>query len=175
MAKEQVSEGADFSITYLDRSNLGAESNVMVVSGDDGSIAVSKPFTASAAVTLSGATTLSGAASLTGAVTASSVVATLLGAGSAQALSGAGAVNVTTLVTLYTSTGGAEALTLANGTISGQLKLVHHTVDGGSGVLTPASAGNFATVTFTNVHDWALFMWSGSAWNVVANGGATIA
>lgn len=92
-----------------------------------------------------------------------------------QALSGAGAVNVTTRTTLFTSTGAAQALTLANGTKAGQRKTVHHTVDGGSGVLTPATAGNFATATFTNVHDWAEFEWSGSAWNVIAFGGATIA
>lgn len=92
-----------------------------------------------------------------------------------QALSGAGAVNVTTRTTLFTSTGAGQALTMANGTKTGQRKTVHHTVDGGSGVLTPATAGNFATATFTNVHDWAEFEWSGAAWNVVAFGGATIA
>lgn len=91
-----------------------------------------------------------------------------------QALSGAGAVNVTSRTTLFTSTGASQALTLANGSVTGQMKTVHHTVDGGSGVLTPASAGNFATVTFTSVHDWAEFEWSGSVWNVVAFSGATI-
>lgn len=92
-----------------------------------------------------------------------------------QALSGAGAVNVTSRTTLFTSTGAAQALTLANGSRTGQRKTVQHTVDGGSGVLTPATAGNFATATFTSVHDWAEFEWSGAAWNVVAFGGATIA
>lgn len=95
--------------------------------------------------------------------------------GAPQALVGAGAVNVTARTTLFTSTGAGQALTLANGTKTGQRKTVHHTVDGGSGILTPATAGNFATATFTNVHDWAEFEWSGAAWNVVAFGGATIA
>lgn len=89
-----------------------------------------------------------------------------------QALSGAGAVNVTSRTTLFTSTGAGNALTLANGTKTGQRKTVMHTVDGGSGVLTPATAGNFTTCTFTNKWDWAEFEWSGSAWNVVAAGAA---
>lgn len=85
-----------------------------------------------------------------------------------QALSGAGAVDPTKLVTLFTSTGAAQALSLADGTKTGQLKLIIHTVDGGSGVLTPTTAGNLATVTLTNRWEWALLQWSGAAWNVVA-------
>ncbi len=92
-----------------------------------------------------------------------------------QALSGAGAANVTALVTNFTSTGSAQALSLANGTYPGQLKVIHHTVDGGSGVLTPTTAGNFATFTLTNVHDAALLQWTGSAWNIVLNVGGTVA
>jgi hypothetical protein len=96
------------------------------------------------------------------------IAADIVGIGSApQALTGAGALSVTTMVTLFTSSGGSQALTLANGTQTGQLKLVIHTVDGGSGVITPASAGNFATVTLTNRYEACLFQWSGAAWNVV--------
>lgn len=99
----------------------------------------------------------------------------ILATGAPQALSGAGAVNVTTFATLFTSTGAAQALTIADGSKAGQLKLIQHTVDGGSGVLTPATAGNFATFTFTNVHDAVLLQWSGSAWNVLMNTGGTVA
>ncbi len=99
----------------------------------------------------------------------------ILGFGVApQALSGVGAANVTALVTNFTSTGGAQAISLANGTYTGQLKVVHHTVDGGSGVLTPTTAGNFATFTLTNIHDACLLQWSGSAWNIVLNVGGTV-
>lgn len=101
--------------------------------------------------------------------------AKIVGFGAPQALSGAGACNVTTLVTLFTSTGGAQALSLADGTQAGQLKIVHHTVDGGSGVLTPTTAGNFATFTLTNVHDACLLQWSGAAWNILLNVGGTVA
>lgn len=118
--------------------------------------------------TLLAATTVEGALA--------ELAADIVGIGVApQALSGAGACSVTAMVTLFTSTGGAQALTLANGTQIGQLKIVHHTVDGGSGVLTPATAGNFATFTLTNIHDACLLQWSGSAWNILLNVGGTVA
>lgn len=99
----------------------------------------------------------------------------VVGFGAPQALSGAGAINVTSRVTNYTSTGGAEALTLANGTRAGQEKIVSHIVDGGSGVITPATPSGFATCTLTNVRDWVLFVWTGAAWTVGGYSGATFA
>jgi len=47
-----------------------------------------------------------------------------------------------------------------------------HTVKGasGTGVITPNSAGNFATATLTNKWDWYTFEWSGTVWNFVAGG-----
>lgn len=97
------------------------------------------------------------------------------GFGAPQALSGPGAVNVTTIATNFTSTGAGDALTLANGTRDGQLKFVTHIVDGGSGVITPATPSGFATATLTNVRDWVLFLWTGAAWTVLAYSGATFA
>ncbi len=91
-----------------------------------------------------------------------------------QALSGVGACNVTSLCTNYTSTGASQALSLANGTYTGQLKVVHHTVDGGSGILTPTTAGNFANFTLTAIHDACLLQWSGTAWNILLNVGGTV-
>lgn len=99
----------------------------------------------------------------------------VVGFGAPQALSGPGAINVTTRVTNYTSTGAAEALTLANGTRAGQLKTVSHIVDGGSGVITPATPSGFATATLTNVRDSVTFCWTGSAWTVASYVGATFA
>lgn len=99
----------------------------------------------------------------------------VLGFGAPQALSGAGAVNVTTLATLYTSSAGPDALTLANGVLAGQIKFIMHIVDGGSGVLTPATPTGFATVTFTNVRDWAALIWTGAAWAPLAYSGAVFA
>lgn len=91
-----------------------------------------------------------------------------------QLLSGAGAINVTTSATEYTSTGVAQALTLANGTV-GQIKYIVHTVDGGSGVLTPTTAIGFTTVTFTAVGDSVSLLYTTTGWAAVGSKGALIA
>lgn len=82
-------------------------------------------------------------------------------------LSGAGTLNITHRTTLLTTTGAGQAIVLPNGTRNGQRHTVVHTVDGGSAVITPTTAGNFANVTLTNVWESAEFEWSGAAWNVV--------
>lgn len=82
-----------------------------------------------------------------------------------QNLSGAGAVNITTYYTAFTSTGAGNALTLIDGAIRGQLKLISHVSDGGSGVLTPTNLlGASTTITFTTVGEAALLEWNGSDW-----------
>lgn len=102
--------------------------------------------------------------------------ATFAGAiiGGVQALSGAGAINVTQLHTNFTSTGVAQALTLANGT-AGQIKTITHTVDGGSGVLTPTTALGYTTITFVNVGDSVTLRYTTVGWAVVGSYGAVIA
>ena len=94
--------------------------------------------------------------------------------GSVQALSGAGAVNVTTAVTSLTTTGAAQALTLANGA-AGQFKTIVHTVDGGSAVLTPTTKIGFTTITFTNVGESAMLVYTAAGWAIVALNGAVAA
>jgi hypothetical protein len=91
-----------------------------------------------------------------------------------QALSGAGAVNVTDMFTSLTTTGASQALTLADGT-AGQIKIITHTVDGGSAVLTPTTKIGFTTVTFTNVGDSVLMIYTATGWAVVGSKGVTIA
>lgn len=83
-----------------------------------------------------------------------------------QALSGAGAVNVTSTMTVLTTTG-VNALTLANGTRVGQIKEIMMTVDGGDGTLTPTSLSGATTITFSNVGDYVMLLWNGTAWVVV--------
>jgi hypothetical protein len=90
-----------------------------------------------------------------------------------QALSGAGAVSVATHQTNATSTGAAQALTLADGTIVGQLKIVTHVVDGGSLVLTPANLSDGATITFTNVMEKWVGLWNGTNWDTIELSGVT--
>ena len=87
--------------------------------------------------------------------------------GTPQSLSGAGAINATTTVTLLTTTG-ANALTIANGTIDGQMKYIVHIVDGGAGTLTGANLLG-TNVVFTNAGENATLIWidSISDWAVV--------
>jgi hypothetical protein len=81
----------------------------------------------------------------------------------AQALSGAGAINITSYVTKVTTTG-ANALTLANGTVVGQLKKIIMVVDAGDGTLTPANLAGGTTITFANAGEYAELMWNGTDW-----------
>lgn len=92
---------------------------------------------------------------------------------STQSLSGAGAVNVTDAFTSLTTTGNNQALTLANGTV-GEIKIIAHTVDGGSAILTPATRlGGYATIVFTNAGDTAMLIYTSAGWDIVALNGAT--
>jgi len=93
---------------------------------------------------------------------------------SVQSLSGAGAVNLTDMMTSLTTTGASQALTLANGTV-GQIKIITHTVDGGSAVLTPTTKIGFSTVTFTAVGDTVMMIYTAAGWAIIGDRGVTIA
>ena len=93
---------------------------------------------------------------------------------SAQSLSGAGAVNVTDAFTSLTTTGASQALTLANGTV-GEVKVIVHTVDGGSAILTPTTKIGFSTITFTAVGDAVTLIYTSAGWAVIGSKGVTIA
>ena len=95
--------------------------------------------------------------------------------GGVQSLSGAGAVDLTNLITEVTTTG-ANALTLADGTTSGQIKIVNMIVDGGDGTLTPATFANGTTITFDAVGESATLVWNSTVgWVATSTVGATIA
>jgi hypothetical protein len=111
--------------------------------------------------------------STTGAVTVNSSFGTDVVLGT-QSLSGAGAVDVTNAFTALTTTGAAQALTLANGT-AGEVKIITHVVDGGSAVLTPTTALGFTTITFTNVGESAMLVYTAAGWAIVALNGAVAA
>lgn len=93
---------------------------------------------------------------------------------SAQSLSGAGAVNITDAFTSLTTTGASQALTLANGSV-GEVKVIVHTVDGGSAVLTPTTKIGFTTITFTAVGDAVTLIYTSAGWAVIGSKGVTIA
>jgi hypothetical protein len=90
-----------------------------------------------------------------------------------QSLSGAGAVSITTGLTSLTTTGSAQALTLADGAV-GQVKIIVHTVDGGSAVLTPTTKIGFSTITFTAVGDSVYLIYTATGWAIVGSRGVTI-
>jgi len=93
---------------------------------------------------------------------------------STQSLSGAGAVDVTNTFTSLTTSGVAQALTLANG-VAGELKVIVHTVDGGSALLTPTTPLGFATITFTAAGDSVTLIYTSAGWAILASRGVTIA
>ena len=93
---------------------------------------------------------------------------------STQSLSGAGAVDVTNTFTSLTTSGVSQALTLANGVV-GELKVIVHTVDGGSALLTPTTPLGFATITFTAAGDSVTLIYTSAGWAILASRGVTIA
>jgi len=95
--------------------------------------------------------------------------------GGVQGLSGAGAVDLTNLITELTTTG-ANALTLADGTTSGQVKIVNMIVDGGDGTLTPTTFANGTTITFDAVGESVTLVWNSTiGWVATSVNGATVA
>jgi hypothetical protein len=93
---------------------------------------------------------------------------------STQSLSGAGAVDITNAFTSLTTTGASQALTLANGSV-GEVKVIVHTVDGGSAVLTPTTKIGFSTITFAAVGDSAMLIYTSAGWAIIGSKGVTIA
>ena len=95
--------------------------------------------------------------------------------GGVQTLSGAGAVDLVNLITEITTTG-ADALTLADGTTSGQVKIINMIADGGDGTLTPTTFANGTTITFDAVAESATLVWNSTiGWVATSVQGATIA
>ena len=68
-------------------------------------------------------------------------------------------VDADNLITELTTTG-ANALTLADGTTSGQVKIITMIVDGGDGTLTPTTFANGSTVTFDAVAESVTLVWN---------------
>ena len=97
--------------------------------------------------------------------------------GGVQSLSGAGAVDLTNLVTELTTAAGAAAVTLADGTTSGQIKIITMVVDGGgTATVTPTTFASGTTLAFDAVADTATLVWNSSiGWILSADRGVTIA
>lgn len=91
--------------------------------------------------------------------------------GAQNAVSTTTACGITNYNTTLATGGAGIAPTLANSTLTGQLRRFQMITDGGfDAVLTPATAfqGGATTITFADVGDTAEIMWNGSAWQVLA-------
>lgn len=87
--------------------------------------------------------------------------------------SGAGAIPITQGTVQLTTTA-AQALTLADGSQTGQLLYVYMVTDGGDGTLTPTHVSGYTSIVFNDVRDCVLLQWTGSAWIILTNNGATV-
>ena len=96
--------------------------------------------------------------------------------GGVQGLTGAGAVDLTNLITELTTTG-ANALTLADGTTSGQVKIINMIVDGGgTATVTPVTFANGTTIAFDAVGESVTLVWNSTVgWVATSVNGATVA
>ena len=112
----------------------------------------------------------------TGAITTSASYGASI-TGGVQELSGAGAADTTNLITELTTGAGAAAVTLADGTTSGQIKIITMIVDGGgTATVTPTTFANGSTIAFDAVAESITLCWNSTiGWVVTSNSGTTIA
>ena len=111
----------------------------------------------------------------TGAITTDAIYnATIRGC--VQTLSGAGAANLTDLITELTTGAGAAAVTLADGSTSGQIKIINHIVDGGgTATVTPTTFANGTTIAFDAVGESVTLVWNSTVgWVASSVNGATV-
>ena len=96
--------------------------------------------------------------------------------GGVQALSGAGAADTVNLITELTTAGGAAAVTLADGTTSGQMKIINMIVDGGgTATVTPTTFANGTTIAFDAVGESVTLVWNSTVgWVASSVNGATV-
>ena len=111
----------------------------------------------------------------TGAVTTDAIYNATI-RGGVQALSGAGAANLTDLITELTTAAGAAAVTLADGSTSGQIKIINHIVDGGgTATVTPTTFANGTTIAFDAVGESVTLVWNSTVgWVASSVNGATV-
>jgi hypothetical protein len=90
-----------------------------------------------------------------------------------SARSGPGAIAINSSYCELTTTGVSDAVTLADGTIVGQMLTVHHVTDGGDADITPANFEDGTSINTAAAGDMIQFMWTGTNWKLVANAGVT--
>lgn len=86
-----------------------------------------------------------------------------------------GSIDILKVITLISTGSSAIALTLADGS-NGQLKFLIMTVDGGGdGVVTLVNLLGGSTITFNDVGDSVILLFTNSNWVVMSNNGVTVA
>jgi hypothetical protein len=113
--------------------------------------------------------------STTGAITTNATYGASI-TGGVQELSGAGAADLTNLVTELTTGAGAAAVTLADGTTSGQVKIINMIVDGGgTATVTPATFASGTSIAFDAVAESVTLVWNSAiGWVATSVKGAKI-
>lgn len=85
-----------------------------------------------------------------------------------QAINADGAIALTSFYTAITSVGTTgQAFTLADGAIIGQLKKIQLIVDDGDATIT---FNTDATIVMADVGDYAILIWTGTAWSPIELG-----
>ena len=60
-------------------------------------------------------------------------------------------------------------LALADGTVTGQIKMIVHTVDGGSSEMTPTDPVGFVDIDFVTVGDTVMCIWLNTSWFLLSS------
>lgn len=90
------------------------------------------------------------------------------------------AIPVTHAYVAKTTGADAEALTLADGSVVGQILTIYLATDGGGdGTLTPSTATGWATIVFADAGDQAVLIWTGDAggwriWSLTGKAGPPV-
>lgn len=101
----------------------------------------------------------------------SNAIVPVIISGAQNAVTTTAACGITNYNTTLSTVGSATVPTLADSTLTGQLRRFQMIADSGhDAVLTPATAfqGGGTIITFADVGDVAELMWNGSAWQILA-------
>lgn len=88
-----------------------------------------------------------------------------------QVIAAAGAIDLLNPITLVESDGAGMALSLADGSIIGQRKIIVQDTGATSSVITPTTTAVFTNITLSGVGDSCELMWTSSGWAILGLGG----
>lgn len=169
--------GATVSGTSQKDVDITAITDDVAITGD---LAVSATATVGTTLGVTGATTLSSTLGVTGITTFNAA----FGGGyelvtTSAADPGVGAASISDLVTgvVTDATGSAaDELSLADGVVSGQLKVIRLITDGETTGLAiiPANFGGGTQILLEDADDVVVLYWDGTNWEIILNTGGTV-